>query len=100
MPDLKLPRLPDRTSVKHTIVVMPSLEQKLRDYAALYRQTYGESETIETLVPFMLEAFIETDKEFSRMNKARCSPSQPIRGKLPQNRTSPAGARGPITESE
>ena len=67
MSDLKLPKLPDRTPVKHTIVVMPELEQKLRDYADLYHQSYGQVEAIDTLIPFMLDAFLGSDREFSKV---------------------------------
>lgn len=64
MADLKLPKLPDRTPAKHTIFVTPELERKLRNYADLYRQRYGEAESVEALIPFMLEAFINSDKNF------------------------------------
>jgi hypothetical protein len=64
MPDLKLAKLPDRTLVKHTIVVTPDMEQKLRAYADLYQQSYGEAEPIETLIPYMLSSFLESDRSF------------------------------------
>lgn len=70
MPELKLPKLPDRTPVKHVISVMPELEKKLRDYADIYRQSYGEAETIEALIPFMLEAFLDADRAFLRAQKS------------------------------
>ncbi len=41
MSELKLGNLPDRTPVKITITVSPDLSQALRDYAAIYRTTYG-----------------------------------------------------------
>lgn len=69
MPDLKLPKLPNRTPVKHTIVIMPELEKKLREYADLYRQSYGNAESVDTLIPFMLDAFLESDRKFTRMQK-------------------------------
>ncbi|MGT2466595.1 DUF2274 domain-containing protein [Mesorhizobium atlanticum] len=43
MANLKLGKLPDRTPSKITITVSADLNQALSDYAALYRQTYGES---------------------------------------------------------
>jgi hypothetical protein len=41
MPELRLPKLPDRTPVKITISVSPDLNQALLDYAALYGEVYG-----------------------------------------------------------
>ncbi|TGV31988.1 DUF2274 domain-containing protein, partial [bacterium M00.F.Ca.ET.168.01.1.1] len=39
--------------------------------AALYRQTYGQSETVAELIPFMLAAFLEGDRAFARARKER-----------------------------
>ena len=66
MPELKLPRLPDRTPVKLTITLGADLNQSLKDYAELYERTYGAPEAVVDLVPFMLEAFLASDKTFSR----------------------------------
>lgn len=70
MPELRLPKLPDRMPVKHTISVMPELEQKLRDYADIYRQSYGEVEAIETLIPYMLDVFLASDRGFVRATRS------------------------------
>ncbi|TIU12686.1 MAG: DUF2274 domain-containing protein, partial [Mesorhizobium sp.] len=53
MADLKLGKLPDRTASKITITVSAELGQTLKEYAALYRQTYRQSETVAELIPFM-----------------------------------------------
>lgn len=66
MVDLKLAKLPDRTPVKLTITVTPELHQALSDYAAIYNQTYGESEPIAELVPHMLVAFLASDRGFAK----------------------------------
>ena len=71
MSGLKLPKLPDRTPVRHTIVVAPDLEQRLRRYAELYQTSYGDSEPIETLIPFMLDAFLQSDRGFLRESKSK-----------------------------
>ena len=63
---LKLPRLPDRTPVKLTITVTPDMNQLLIDYAEAYRETYGRSEVVADLVPYMLRSFLESDRAFSR----------------------------------
>ncbi|TGP19849.1 DUF2274 domain-containing protein [Mesorhizobium sp. M2D.F.Ca.ET.233.01.1.1] len=71
MADLKLGKLPDRTASKITITVSAELSQTLKKYAALYRQTYGQSETVAELIPFMLAAFLEGDRAFARARKER-----------------------------
>jgi hypothetical protein len=92
MSELKLGKLPDRTPVKITITVSPDLNLALRDYAAIYRTTYGEAESVADLIPFMLGAFLESDRGFAKARKevsveapveavrhrrARRSPSEP-----------------------
>jgi|SRR5882724_4000552 len=92
MSELKLGKLPDRTPVKITITVSPDLDQALRDYAAIYRATYGETESVADLIPFMLSAFLDSDRGFAkarkeapidlpvepaRQRRARRSPSEP-----------------------
>ena len=66
MADLKLPQLPDRTPIKLGVAVMPDLHQALTDYAALYAQTYGREEPVVELIPAMLAAFLESDRNFAR----------------------------------
>jgi hypothetical protein len=69
MADLKLGKLPDRSPTKITITVGAELNRALHDYASLYRQTYGESESVAELLPFMLEAFLESDRAFVKARK-------------------------------
>ena len=69
MSELKLGKLPDRTPVKITITVSPALNQALREYAAIYRTTYGEAESVADLIPFMLGAFLESDRGFAKARK-------------------------------
>ena len=69
MSELKLGKLPDRTPVKITITVSPDLNQALRDYATVYRTAYGETESVGDLIPFMLGAFLESDRGFARARK-------------------------------
>jgi hypothetical protein len=68
---LKLGKLPDRTPAKITIALTPELNGALRDYAAIYRDAYGEAESVTDLIPFMLQAFLDGDKAFARTRKAR-----------------------------
>jgi hypothetical protein len=69
MPDLKLSKLPDRVPVKMTFTAPPDLAQALREYAAVYRATYGEAESVEELIPFMLASFLEGDRGFAKARK-------------------------------
>jgi hypothetical protein len=71
MPDLKLAKLPDRTPVKLTLVITPDLHQALCDYAEVYRDAYGQEETVADLVPSMLQAFLDSDRGLPRRGKPR-----------------------------
>jgi hypothetical protein len=73
MKPLALQRLPDRNPVKRTIVCDPDLNKALEDYALLYRETYGEAEIVEMLVPFMLSAFLAKDRAFGAFRKSRAN---------------------------
>lgn len=66
MPELKLAKLPDRTPIKLAITVTPDLHQMLQQYAALYAEAYGREEAVTELVPAMLAAFLESDRNFIR----------------------------------
>jgi hypothetical protein len=69
MPDLKLAKLPDRTPIRIAITVKPELHTALQNYAALYRQTYGEAESVTELIPYMLESFLSSDRNFAKAVK-------------------------------
>ena len=71
MPELRLAKLPDRNPVKITITVWPELHAALRAYAELYRQHYGEEETIVELIPYMLDSFLEGDRSFAKARKEK-----------------------------
>lgn len=69
MPEIKLAKLPPRVPVKMTVTIEPGLAQALREYASVYRATYGEAESVEELVPFMLANFLEGDRGFAKARK-------------------------------
>ena len=75
MGDLKLAKLPDRTPVKITISVSPELHRGLADYAAAYEAAYGEAEPVTGLIPAILSAFLENDRESARARKLKKAPS-------------------------
>ncbi len=95
MPELKLAKLPDRVPVKLTITVQPDLVQALREYAAVYRATYGEAESVEELVPFMLTSFLEGDRGFAKARKdvgqLPIVAPRPRRGRRRKSAQQPAG---------
>jgi hypothetical protein len=66
MGELKLAKLPDRAPVKLTIAISPDLKRTLDDYAAVYRNAYGEDEAVAELVPAMLLQFLAGDRAFAK----------------------------------
>ncbi|HMI20104.1 MAG TPA: DUF2274 domain-containing protein [Sphingomonas sp.] len=66
MSELRLLRLPDRTPVKLTIALLPEVNDRLVQYAYLYRESYGCAESVADLVPAMLSAFMDSDRAFAR----------------------------------
>ena len=70
MADLKLAKLPDRTPVKLAITITPDLQNALRDYAAIYAQAYGTEEPVVELIPAMLTAFLDSDRNFIKARDA------------------------------
>lgn len=71
---LKLPKLPDRTPVKLTVTLNPDLHQRLLSYAALYRETYGTAEPVADLIPYMLDAFLDSDRAYAKARKEDLPP--------------------------
>jgi len=71
MPDLKLAKPPDRNPVKLTINLPPDLNEGLSDYAAAYRDAYGQAETVADLVPYMLRSFLASDRAFVKARARR-----------------------------
>ncbi len=68
---LKLPKLPDRVTVK--ISLTPELNQALADYAVLYAETYGQPEPITELIPAMLKGFLDSDRRFASPRRSDAS---------------------------
>lgn len=98
MAEMKLGKLPDRTPVKHTITVQPVLHKRLLEYAAMYNETHnqGDPEELEALIPYMLEAFLGSDRAFARRLKEQKRETQTL-GAAPtagqtRRRQSAAGA--------
>lgn len=69
MTGLKLAKLPNRTPVRIAIIVSPDLNESLHAYAELYRETYGASESVSELIPYMLDAFLKSDQGFAKARR-------------------------------
>lgn len=69
MGDLKLPKLPDRTPVKLTVMVTPDLHCRLQEYAAAYSEVYQVDEPLTELIPAMLSSFLDSDRAFNRRTR-------------------------------
>lgn len=69
MTELRLARLPDRTPVKISMSISPALNQKLSAYADAYKKSYGDEEKVADLIPFMLEQFLDGDRQFKSLGR-------------------------------
>jgi hypothetical protein len=77
MPNLKLAKLPDRRNIKITVSVPPDLDKALKAYAEVYRESYGDEEEVSTLIPYMLERFLASDRGFAKAQKSTPDAAQP-----------------------
>lgn len=68
---LKLGPLPKAQPVKITILVSAELKATLDEYAALHAQSSGERNDVERLIPFMLDAFINSDRGFRSLGRRK-----------------------------
>ncbi len=66
MPDLRLRKLPNRNRAKLLLDLWPELDDRLRRYAALHAQRYGEEVSAADIAPYMLEDFMSCDREFQK----------------------------------
>jgi hypothetical protein len=73
---LKLGRLPSTESVKITIAVSVELKSMLDRYAQLHAEASGEKNDLARLIPYMLEAFMTSDRAFTRVNRATRDPGR------------------------
>ena len=63
---LRLDELPDRETVKITFAATSELSGQLNDYAQIYQRTYGKTESVAELIPYMLRAFMAQDAGFRK----------------------------------
>ncbi len=69
MSKLKLGPLPETTPVKMTCTFLPEIHAALSDYARVYEREYGNKERPETLIPFIVEAFLGSDAAFKKARR-------------------------------
>lgn len=92
MSDLKLAKLPDRIPVKIIVNVSPELNRVLQNYASLYQEAYGQQESITELIPFMLNSFLQGDRNFAKaVRKKRKQPAVPAALSTPQGQVKKNG---------
>ncbi len=63
---LSLGPLRSMTTIRLTVALPSTLKDSLERYAALHTQIYGEPVSVETLIPHMLEAFVQRDRGFKK----------------------------------
>jgi hypothetical protein len=59
------------------MLLTPNLAKRLREYADFYAETYGSREKVAELIPFILDAFLESDSAFKKGKKKTETESLP-----------------------
>ncbi len=95
MTELKLGKLPDRTPVKLTVTIAPSLNRALQVYAELYREIYGQAEPVVELIPYMLESFLASDRSYAKALKNRPDEATQVGGTKATRRKQRLGDASP-----
>ena len=84
---------------KITVTVMPDLINALQAYAELYREAYGQSETVAELIPYMLQAFLDGDRGFAKAVKKRGGTSSPSAIRKARPRSTDQSCADPMNHS-
>ena len=74
---LKIGPLPNPEKVKILVQISVELKESLDQYAQFHSQLGGRSVDAATLIPHMLQAFIDRDRGFRAMRKSQQSLSTP-----------------------
>lgn len=67
---LKVGPLPDRSPVKLTLALAPSIHAALQDYAAIHKREFGGEASVADLAALMIEQFLQSDSAFRRARKS------------------------------
>jgi hypothetical protein len=74
---LKIGPLPNPERVKILVQVSVELKANLDQYAQLHSQLGGRQVDAVTLIPYMLESFIDRDKGFRLLRKSQGESTKP-----------------------
>ena len=92
---LRLGPLPKTATVKISFSCATAPKSELDRYAALHEKTFGEPIDTATLIPHMLEAFMERDRVFKRSSRPVQSSPLIIHAK-PMNHVSDSDTPEPV----
>jgi hypothetical protein len=67
---LRLGPVPTVPQVRITITLTAELSAALDRYAKMHAQSTGESHAVPQLIPYMLRAFITSDRAFAAASRA------------------------------
>lgn len=68
-PTLKLPKIVTHKPVKIPLSVPHDLNVDLETYAKIYEQAHGEKQSVNSLIPYMLSAFLASDAGFKKAKR-------------------------------
>ena len=68
-PTLKLPKIVTHKPVKIPLTIDHELSVDLEAYAKVYKQTHGEEQPVNALIPHMLSAFLASDTGFKKAKR-------------------------------
>ena len=68
-PTLKLPKIVTHKPVKIPLSVPHDLNADLVAYAKVYEQAHGEKQSVSSLIPYMLSAFLNSDSGFKKAKR-------------------------------
>ena len=68
-PTLKLAKIVTHKPVKIPLSVPHDLNADLVAYAKVYEQAHGEKQSVGSLIPYMLSAFLNSDSGFKKAKR-------------------------------
>jgi hypothetical protein len=71
---LKIGPLPNPEKVKLLVQVSVELKESLDQYAKLHSQIGGRQVDAATLIPYMLQSFIDRDRGFRALRRSQQAP--------------------------
>ena len=68
---LRLGPLPKTDVFKMTVAIPVELKTELDAYTQAYCEAWGTQADLASLIPFMLQSFVDRDRAFQRMRRIR-----------------------------